>query len=40
MEHGIKLLYYTNISLKPTYEVVTNQEELIKSIENENNFKA
>jgi len=37
-EHGVKLLYYSNPLLKPTYEVVTNKKEIIKAIKNENNF--
>ena len=37
-EHGVKLLYYSNPLLKPTYEVVTNRKELIESIKNGNNF--
>lgn len=36
LEHGVKLLYYTKLSLKPLYEVITDEWQLINIIKNGN----
>lgn len=36
LEHGVKLIYYTKPSLKPLYEVITDEEQLVNMIKNDN----
>lgn len=35
-KHNIKLLYYANYSYNFPYKVITNENELLKNISNEN----
>jgi very-short-patch-repair endonuclease len=35
-ENGIKILYYSNLIFEMPYKIITNEEDLIKAIENEN----